>query len=89
MNIQKNDILELSDNVRYLVVSKVIYEDNEYFYLVNIVDNSNIKLLKYENNELISIDNNILDKLLKLFVMDLNKSLSSEWVYLAKKVMIF
>jgi len=89
MNIQKNDILELSDNIKYLVVSKVIYEDNEYFYLVNIVDNSNIKLLKYENNELISIDNNILDKLLKLFVMDLNKSLSSEWVYLAKKVMIF
>jgi len=78
MNIQKNDILELSDNIKYLVVSKVIYEDNEYFYLVNIVDNSNIKLLKYENNELISIDNNILDKLLKLFVMDLNKSLSSE-----------
>ena len=78
MNIQKNDVLELSDNIKYLVVSKVIYEDNEYFYLVNIVDNSNIKLLKYENNELISIDNNILDKLLKLFVMDLNKSLSSE-----------
>jgi len=77
MNIRKNDILELSDNIRYLVVSKVTYENDEYFYLVDIINNSNIKFLKYENNELVSIDNNILDKLLKLFAIDLSKSLNS------------
>lgn len=78
MNIQKNDILELSDNIKYLVVSKVIYEEDIYLYLVDIVDNSNINFLKFEDNELVGIENDILDKLLKLFVIDLKKSLSSE-----------
>lgn len=79
MNIQKNDILELSDNIKYLVVSKVLYKNINYLYLVDIVDNSNIKFVTVDNDEVVIVtDKFILDKLLNLFMIDLKKSLSSK-----------
>lgn len=46
MNIK--DIVTLSDDHKYQVVSKTIYEETTYYYLVDITDISNIKIL-YEN----------------------------------------
>lgn len=46
MNIK--DIVTLSDDHKYQVVSKIIYEEINYYYLVDITDISNIKVL-YEN----------------------------------------
>lgn len=46
MNIK--DIVTLSDDHKYQVVSKIIYEETTYYYLVDITDISNIKVL-YEN----------------------------------------
>ena len=45
MKIDKNDFVTLSDNIKYLVVSKVKYQDSFYLYLADIVDNSNIKII--------------------------------------------
>lgn len=78
MNVEKNDILTLSDNVKYLVVSKVMYEDFEYLYLVDIIDNFNMKFVKYENNELLKIENKNLNYIMKLFMNDLKNELSSK-----------
>ncbi len=46
MNIK--DIVTLSDDHKYQVVSKTIYEETTYYYLVDINDITNIKFL-YEN----------------------------------------
>lgn len=46
MNIK--DIVTLSDDHKYQVVSKTIYEDTTYYYLVDLNDITNIKFL-YEN----------------------------------------
>lgn len=72
MKIDKNNILTLSNNIKYLVVSKVIYEDVIYLYLVDIIDNSNIKFVCVNNDEVIDVtDELLLDKILKLFMIDL------------------
>lgn len=46
MNIK--DIVTLSDDNKYQVVSKTIYADTTYYYLVDVNDITNIKFL-YEN----------------------------------------
>lgn len=46
MNIK--DIVTLSDDNTYQVVSKTVYEDTTYYYLVDINNISNVKFL-YEN----------------------------------------
>ena len=40
MNINSSDILTLDNNNEYVVVSKIVYNESEYIYLVNINDNS-------------------------------------------------
>lgn len=67
MNIK--DIVTLSDDNKYQVVSKTVYEGLTYYYLVDINDISNIKFL-YENIDRLTEveDPELIQKLLpKLF----------------------
>lgn len=76
MEINKNDFITLSDNIKYLVVSKVNYQNIEYYYLVDIVDNSNIKFVIFENDEVIDVENNeVLDEIFKLMIIDLKENI--------------
>lgn len=62
MNIK--DIVTLSDDHEYQVVSKTIYEGKTYYYLIDINDISNIKFL-YENiDRLTEVEDQELIKLL-------------------------
>ena len=75
MEINKNDFITLSDNIKYLVVSKVNYQNIEYYYLVDIVDNSNIKFVIFENDEVVDVENNeVLDEIFKLMIIDLKEN---------------
>lgn len=70
--IDVNDIIRLNDNNKYLVVSSINYENNIYLYLVDIINNSNIKFVELFNNQVIEVtDNSILDELLKLIVLNI------------------
>ena len=72
MSLNKNDIVKLSDNNSYLVISKVLYNDVYYFYIVDILDNSNFKIFSIKNDNIIEIkDSKILDKIIKLMIFDL------------------
>lgn len=76
MEINKNDFITLSDNIKYLVVSKVNYQNIEYYYLVDIVDNSNIKFVIFENDEVVDVENNeVLDEIFKLMIIDLKENI--------------
>ena len=76
MEINKNDFITLSDNIKYLVVSKVNYQNIEYYYLVDIVDNSNIKFVTFENDEVVDVENNgVLDEIFKLMIIDLKENI--------------
>lgn len=55
MNIDANDLIALSDKNEYVVVSKLIYNDKEYYYIADINDSYNVKFCYRENDELIVV----------------------------------
>lgn len=72
MKLNKNDIVKLNDNNSYLVLSKVLHKSIYYFYIVDILDNSKVKIISIENDNVIEIkDNKILDAIIKLMIIDL------------------
>lgn len=69
MNIDIKDTLLLDDNNEYVVVSKIKYENKDYYYLVDINNNGNVKFCYQNNEELVEFDNKELTaKLLPLFL---------------------
>lgn len=66
--IQIKDVVTLSDQNEYLVVSKVDHEHRNYYYLVDINDNSNVLFL-YENEEKLTEveEPELVSKLLPMF----------------------
>ena len=79
MNIKIKDVVTLSDDIRYAVVSKVNYENNVYYYLAEINNVTNIKFLveNKERNSLVEVeDKELIQKLLPLFVNKTNGKLN-------------
>lgn len=72
MNIEIKDTTTLSDNNEYIVVSKINYENNTYYYLIDKRNSGNIKFCvenKNKNNSIIEVlDKNLIQFLLPLFV---------------------
>jgi len=72
MNIDIKDTITLDDNNNYVVVSKADYENNTYYYLIDKENNENVKFCvenKNSENSIIEvIDENLIQKLLPLFV---------------------
>ena len=61
MNIDIKDIFTLSDDIKYAVVSKTNYNGNTYYYLVDIINNKNVKFCLEENQYLVEVeDENVL-----------------------------
>lgn len=68
MNIDIKDVITLDDNIKYVVVSKVFYENRTYYYIIDKDNMKNIKFVYEDNNELVEFDNKeLLTKLLPLF----------------------
>ena len=70
--IDIKDTLNLSDGKEYVVASKAEYENDIYYYLVDINEYSNIKFCKEKktNDDLRMIeleDENLIQKLLPMF----------------------
>ena len=81
MNIDIKDIITLSDNNEYVVVSKTDYQDKIYYYLIDKNNNENIKFCveNNENKSLLEIeDTSIIQQLLPLFVESTSKSITKE-----------
>ena len=53
MTINIKDILTLSDNNDYIVISKVDYNNKTYYYLLDKNDSGNILFCYLENDELV------------------------------------
>ena len=41
--MEKTDIITLSDEHKYMIINKAIINSNNYYYLIDIHDNKNIK----------------------------------------------
>ena len=67
--INIKDSLVLSDNCKYVVVSKTIYNNDTYLYLVDENNYINFKFCKLDNNKVIVVkDDKLCSKLLPLFI---------------------
>ena len=72
MEIEYQDIITLSDKNKYVVASKISYNNSKYVYLVDIKDNTNVKFAEIEENNLLSeldnvIDEELLNQIIPLF----------------------
>ena len=75
MDLEKNNLITLDGKNEYLIVSKVIYNNTNYLFLVNIYNNEDIKVCyeKKENNQSIVVeveDELLLNQLILLFAED-------------------
>ena len=69
MTINIKDLLLLDDDNEYVVVSKVNYENKNYYYLIDKNDLTNIKFCYEETDKLIELNDKVLTtKLLPLFL---------------------
>jgi len=81
MNIDIKDIITLSDNVSYVVVSKTNYQEKTYYYLIDKDNNENIKFCveNTKNSSLIEIeDTNLIQQLLPLFLKASSQAITKE-----------
>ena len=81
MDIGIKDIIELSDDKSYVVISKTIYENKTYYYLIDKDNNENFKFLveNSKNNSLIELeDKNLIQQLLPLFLKSASKVITNE-----------
>lgn len=79
MKINIMDTLTLDDNNEYVVVSKVKYENKNYYYLSEIKKPQNILFCYEDKDELVElIDGNLIIKLLPLFVGNTKKVITED-----------
>ena len=77
MNIDIKDVITLSDDNKYGVVSKTITNELTYYYLVDVHNNENLKFCVEEGDELIEVeDAELIQTLLPLFVNEIKEDLN-------------
>ena len=62
--INIKDSLILDDDNEYVVVSKIKYEEKEYYYILDKYDSSNYKFCYLDNEELAEVEDEELIKIL-------------------------
>ena len=73
--LERGEVLTLSDNKKYSVVSSQTLDNINYVYLIDQDDYTNLMFCKHENNNLEEvIDPNIIEKLMILFQKDISEN---------------
>jgi len=71
MNIKNKCILTLEDDRKYVVVSSAEYNNEKYYYLVDLLDECNILFVKGISNGLMGIDEEaVLEHIIPLLCND-------------------
>ena len=79
--VDMTNIVTLSDDIQYVVVSKAEYEGKIYYYFVDIRDNKNIKFLYEDGDELVEVDiddDELMKNLMPLFVEKIKEMVTPE-----------
>lgn len=79
MNIDIRDTLTLDDNNEYVVVSKVNYENRNYYYLIDMNNPDNLMFCYEDNEDLVELkDKELTTRLLPLF-LEASKDIIAEF----------
>lgn len=69
MTIGIKDTLVLDDHNEYVVISKINYDNKEYYYLIDINNDENILFCYEDNDELVEVvDKKLVTKMLPSFL---------------------
>ncbi len=69
MTINIKDTLTLDDNNEYVVISKITFDQKNYYYLLNRSNNNDPKFCYEDRDELVEVnDKSLITKILPLFV---------------------
>lgn len=78
MIINIKDTLTLSDNNQYVVISKINYDNKNYYYILDKNNSQNVKFCYKDNEELVEIDDKeLITKLLPLFIETAQKEVDN------------
>ncbi|MEG1015611.1 MAG: hypothetical protein RSE45_01600 [Bacilli bacterium] len=78
MDADIQDTLTLSDNNEYVICSKTKYNNEMYYYLVDIKDNKNIMICFQGKDELVEVsDQSLINSLVPLFLDEIKKLINS------------
>ena len=81
MNIDIKDTVILSDDNSYVIASKVSYQDNTYYYLIDRDNIENIKFCRENktNSSLVEFENpDLIQQLLPLFMEASTNAITKE-----------
>lgn len=71
--LSQDEILTLSDNKKYAVVSSTNYNGKNYVYLIEQDDYTNTMFCEFNNNGLEEVsDSTLIEELMKLFTQSQN-----------------
>ena len=69
MKIKKNSLITLSDNLEYVVIETIEYNQKEYCYISEIENPSNLKFGYIDNEDLVIVNNsNLIKNLIPFFI---------------------
>ena len=73
-NINKKDVLTLGDNNKYVVVSKISFENRFYYYLADINEEKNLMFCYEDNGDMVVVKDEefVKNNLLPLFFKETN-----------------
>lgn len=73
MNINEKDIITLSNDIDYIVVKKINYNNLNYYYVADIKKPEDVKFLCEDNNELVEIeDKNYINTLVNIMLPEID-----------------
>lgn len=73
MNINEKDIITLSNDIDYIVVKKINYNNLNYYYVADIKKTEDVKFLYEDNNEFVEIeDKNHINTLVNIMLPDID-----------------
>lgn len=70
--LSQGELIQLSNNKEYAVVSSIFYEDVNYVYILDTESYKDYKLCKFENELLKPVKD---EELLKILIMKFNEDL--------------
>lgn len=76
MDITVDSIITLENDEKYIVIDKIMYQNINYYFIVDINDEKNFKFCYIENDELVETKNDNLIGVLMLLIS--KKEISNE-----------
>lgn len=80
--LEQGELITLSNNVEYAVVSTVIYQGANYVYILDTNNFKDYKICKYEDEELSVVKN---EELLKVLIVKFNSDLKENLASVIEK----